>query len=255
MSNLEPSDVADAIVEALQHGHRRRVGAEVGEAHQHARRAAAARALGGDGARDEGRPRARGRRPRPPPRLRAARLALGAGPRAGRPSSRRSADGAGELSARGATGSAAAGQPLGDQAADQRALVLLQEVARVRRSCAAAGGRSPRRSARRWRAAAPGPSRPTASASGGGRPCSASSTRWPAAAPGRVGRRRDHQRERARAGLRGGVSGRARRRRRSPRRPGRSCRRRGRGSRPAGPRCARRSRGRRSTRRSSAGGR
>ncbi len=59
MSNLEPSDVADAIVEALQLGHRRSVGAEVGQAHQRARRRAAAPALRGHGARDEGRPRAR----------------------------------------------------------------------------------------------------------------------------------------------------------------------------------------------------
>ena len=41
-------------------------------------------------------------------------------------------------------------QPLGDQSADQRALVLLQEVARVLDRPAAARGRSPRRSARPW---------------------------------------------------------------------------------------------------------
>ena len=57
---------------------------------------------------------------------------------------------------------------------------------------------------------------------------SASSTRWPASAPGHVGRRRHHQRERARAGLRRRRPGTARRRRRRPRRPGRACTRRSR---------------------------
>ncbi len=63
---------------------RRRVGTEVGETHERARRDAATVALRGHGAGDEGRPRTGRGRPQPPPRLRAARLALGAGSRAGR---------------------------------------------------------------------------------------------------------------------------------------------------------------------------
>ena len=50
MSNLEPADVADAIVDALQHRDRRRVGAEVGQAHERARRRPAALAVRGHGA-------------------------------------------------------------------------------------------------------------------------------------------------------------------------------------------------------------
>ena len=60
--NLEPTEVADAIVEALQTG---RIDVWVPEAREtHERRvlAAAAAALGGDGACDQGRSRARGRR-------------------------------------------------------------------------------------------------------------------------------------------------------------------------------------------------
>ncbi len=61
-TNLEPSEVADAIVEALQLRHRRSVGAQVRQAHERARRRAAAAPVRGHGARDEGRPRARRRR-------------------------------------------------------------------------------------------------------------------------------------------------------------------------------------------------
>ncbi len=83
MSNLEPADVADAIVEALQHGIVEVWVPKSAKRTQRARRCAAALALGGHGARDEGRPRARRRRPRTRRRdyeLRA--VALGARPRA-----------------------------------------------------------------------------------------------------------------------------------------------------------------------------
>jgi glutamate mutase epsilon subunit len=82
MSNLEPTDVADAIVEALQLGivdvwvpkSAKRTNA-LGAVLPRSLSEGMARAMKADRV-------LAGRRPEPPPRLRAARRALGAGPRA-----------------------------------------------------------------------------------------------------------------------------------------------------------------------------
>ena len=160
MKHLEPREVADAIVEALQLRDRGSVGAEV-------RRAAAAcwppcsrarspegfaRALKADavlaGADFGSRRNYELRASRSEPGLEAARSS----PRSRAPSPRlhrrRELEAArsGRARARRAAAERArqpAMQPLGDQLADQRALVLLQEVARVLDRARGARGRSP----------------------------------------------------------------------------------------------------------------
>ena len=84
MKKLEPGDVADAIVDALKHARRRRVGAALQPPHPSHQRAAAAPRQRGRRPRAEGRPRPHGRRQAGPRRLRAARGPLRAGPRARR---------------------------------------------------------------------------------------------------------------------------------------------------------------------------
>ena len=148
---------------------------------------AAALALGGHGPRDEGRPRAGGRRPREPPQLRAARVALGAGPRG--PAAAAAARGCGDRRPagtrrlrhgslrgrrRGRGRDRTAGPVSCPGSSSRRSAAASAATARRRatrrsgcrsavpgppagsgsrpRSCAGARGRSTRRSARRWRA-------------------------------------------------------------------------------------------------------
>ena len=81
----------------------------------------------------------------------------------------------------------AGGEPVGDQAADQRPLVLLQEVARVLDRARRRRGRSTRRSARPSTAAAPGRESPHSISVGRRSSRSAACTRCPASAPGASG--------------------------------------------------------------------
>ena len=88
MHHLEPREVADRIVEALQYGIVEVWVPEVRQPHPGALRHPAPLAVGGVRPRDQGRPRARGGRLRQPPQLRASRLTLRArsrGPAAAAP--------------------------------------------------------------------------------------------------------------------------------------------------------------------------
>ncbi len=145
-------------------------------------------------------------------------------------------------------------EPLGDDRADLRPRVLLEEVRGVRdrprrREVELAGDPLADREGQDRVGVGPEDQRrPVVLAQGVG-------DAFALGRADRVGLGRQDQREGARAGLRGGRLYKEPRRRRSPRRPDRSCSRRGPASRPARPRCRGRSRGRRTRRRSSAGGR
>ena len=208
-SNLEPADVADAIVEALQHGDRRRVGAEVGQAHVAARRrccrARSRRAWRGAIKADRVLAGA-------DVNARAATTscarALGAGlpPAPERPARAGGPDGTAQSPpALDARRHSALREPVGDQCADQRALVLLQEVRGVLDHARRRRGRSTRRSARPTDSGSTGSESAHSISVGRRSSRSASSTRCPGGGAGRVGGLGDQQREGARAGLGGGV--------------------------------------------------
>ena len=166
-------------------------------------------------AREQGRRGALAGRRRRARRLRAARRPLGARAAAGARAGRRS-PGSTEQSS-----SSALEQPVGDQPADQRALVLLQEVARVRDRTRRPSGRS--------RSAKASPTDSGRIGIGVGpqhqrRAVVLAQRVEHALSLGRarrLGRLRDQQREGARAGLRGGVGVGRVVGARSPRRPDR----------------------------------